>query len=735
MDHPSSIQKQTAKLLEHLASVNSSQFDRLAAERLVYEAQRSIEHSSEISWLDCAAECGESLNLRIRRARVSTGDALKLAGGGIPVATLLPSAEHGWAWLLIDQRRGNRWRCLDISTGNVTWRRQSALKSQLDSLDSNPREWLYCQHLLMEDVMADVSRDASYGQVYSGMPPLSRLIKFLKPDRGDLGTILLFSMVVGLLTLTTPIAVEALVNTVAFGRYLQPVVILALIVLVFLAFSSLLTALNTYVAEVIQRRLFVRLVEDLAFRLPRAQQSACDRIHPPELVNRFLDISIVQKSVAKLIIDGQALVLQAIIGMVILAFYHPFLLGFDLVLLALMAFTLFVLGRGAIDTAIKESKAKYRVTAWLQEVARQTTAFRLNSGMDFAIERADQLAVEYLDARKKHFRVVLRQILFALGTYVVATTVLLGLGGYLVIVGQLSLGQLVAAELIVLLILTSFAKLGKHIESFYDLLASMDKIGQLLDLPLEPHNNMYHLPGNEPADIALQKIKLQFPGQLLFSDLTLHVPAGDSLAVLGKSGSGKSCLADFCCGLRQPDDGLIELDGIDLREIRPDLIQHQVTLARGVEIFAGTIAENIHLNRAGVTAADVRMVMGWLGLATDIAELPEGLATPLQTGGFPLSSGQCQKLMLARALVNRPRLVIFDGALDPLDATEARTIIQAIRESRRSTLLVMTKRLEIAEACQHKVELRNSGRPGKLGKEIGFETQARETDEKRIDNG
>lgn len=323
-----------------------------------------------------------------------------------------------------------------------------------------------------------------------------------------------------------------------------------------------------------------------------------------------------------------------------------------------------------------------------------------------------------MDARKKHFRIVLRQVLFALGTYTIATTVLLGLGGYLVIVGQLSLGQLVAAELIVLLILTSFAKLGKHIESFYDLLASMDKLGQLLDLPLTPHDTMYHLPASGPAELHLQKIQLAVPGQQLFSNLSLRIPAGESLAVWGPSGTGKSWLADFCCGLRQPDDGVIELDGIDLREIRPDLIQQQVSLARGIDVFAGSIAENIHLNRSRVTAADIRAVVGWLGMDDGIAELPAGMATILQTGGNPLSSGQLQRLMLARALVAHPRLVIVDGALDALEVTDARSVIEAVHAAQQSTLLVLTKRREIAELCRRAVNLRSTGDSGNAGKNV-----------------
>ena len=319
-----------------------------------------------------------------------------------------------------------------------------------------------------------------------------------------------FALLVGVLALAMPVAVEALVNTVAFGRYLQPVVVLAILLFTFLAFAAAMRALITFIVEILQRRLFVRVVEDLAYRLPRVQQQSFDHVHGPELVNRFFDVVTVQKTIAALLLDGIAIVLQTVIGMAVLAFYHPFLIGFDVVLLLLIAFIIFVLGRGAVRTAVQESKAKYAVGAWLEELARHHTAFKLHAGTQFALDRADQLAVNWLEYRRDHFRIVMRQILFALGLQALAATALLGLGGWLVILGELTLGQLVAAELIVMMIVGSFAKLGKYIESFYDLLASVDKLGYLFDLPTESHDKLFHLRDGAPAAVNVQDVTYKF---------------------------------------------------------------------------------------------------------------------------------------------------------------------------------------------------------------------------------
>ena len=403
---------------------------------------------------------------------------------------------------------------------------------------------------------------------------------------------IVFALIIGLLTLATPIAVETLVNTVAFGKFLQPLVILSLMLLAFLAFSAALRALQTIVVEIIQRRLFARVAADIAYRLPRVKSEAMEGQYGRELVNRFFDVVIVQKVAAQLLLDGVAIVLGTMIGMAMLAFYHPWLLGFDLMLLLMIALIVFVLGRGAVKSSIKESKTKYKMAAWLQDVAGCPTAFRCKGSARYVLERTDHLTFDYLTTRAAHFRILMRQILFALGMQAVASTVLLGLGGWLVISGQLTLGQLVAAELIVAVIVGSFAKFGKHMESFYDLLASVDKLGVLFDLPLESQHGLSGLPADGGDEVELQDIGYRgASGQQILNGFSLTVRPGDRIAITGSAGSGKSTLLDLLFGLRTPTRGHINMMGVQLRELDPDALRRLVALVREIEVFEGSVAD------------------------------------------------------------------------------------------------------------------------------------------------
>lgn len=698
------------RVLELFASAAGVSFDRILSRRILSESERAVCGSDAQTWSRRLVDAGESVNLRVRSLECSLAEALMFVRQGTPIAYCSDTADGNIRWLVLTGTKGRKIRVVDLRLPGqelIVSARRISRELSLASRSERSR-WV-----LGQPALSCQPGDRASGHPSPGKPvrPLARLIGLIRPEKSDLWVVLVFSLVVGLLALATPVAVEALVNTVAFGRYLQPVLILALLLFTFLSFAAAMRGLITYIVEIFQRRLFIRVVEDLAYRLPRVKQEEFDSKNGPELVNRFFDIVTVQKTSATMLLDGIAIVLQTVIGMAVLAFYHPFLLGFDIVLLMLISFTVIVLGRGAVKTAIVESKAKFAVAAWLEELAQHPSAFKMHSGNHFALERADQLAVKWLDARRGHFRVVMRQILFALGLQAFAATALLGLGGWLVIVGELTLGQLVAAELIVMMIVSSFAKLGKHMESFYDLLAGVDKLGQLFDLQTEPHDKLYHLQDGQPASMKVHGVGYKYPsGAVGLQEIGFEMVPSESLALVGPSGSGKSTLVDLICGTRIPTSGHIEIDGIDLREVRPDSLREHLALARRVEIFHGTIAENVHLNRTNVKASDVRDALSAVGLVDELMNLPDGLSTVLQINGAPLSSTQAVRLMIARAIVGRPRLLLIDEILDGLpDEMLTGLLANLAGKDVPWTLLVSTGKQVVTKVCDRTVSLAESG--------------------------
>ncbi len=555
-----------------------------------------------------------------------------------------------------------------------------------------------------------------YGDTFIHLTPQQRLKQILWKERKDIWVVIIYGIFAGLLSLIIPIAVQALVNTIGFGSLLQPIFVLTFLVFTILGFSGLMRTLQCFVMEIIQQRIFTRIALDLAHRLPRVQIEIYDSNQGTELVNRFFDVLIVQKSAAIIVLDGIAIILQTVLGMILLAFYHPSLLVFDLLLVCFILFVFFGLGRKGVETSIDESKAKYAVAAWLEELARNPLVFKSYGGPEYAIRRSDELTAKYIISRKNHFQILFKQIIGSAAVQILASSLLLGLGGWLVVRRQLTLGQLVAAELVVTMVVASFSKFGKYLETFYDLIAAADKLGHLLDLPLEKWDGEKVQLQAEPSSVKLQGVTFHYQsGVKSLSDISFEAKAGSKVGIIGENGSGKSTLVSLLFGLRKPDVGAVEIDGMDLREIPLEKIRPTIAFVRGIEIFDGTILENIKVNRPDIDLKEVRDVLASLDLLEGISALPQGLLTRLSGGNqSPLSSGQCQRLMVARAIIGKPRLLILDESLDNIDADSHKKVIDVLfNEKSPWTLILTTHNPDLASHCDQVYFLKD----GKISKE------------------
>ena len=534
--------------------------------------------------------------------------------------------------------------------------------------------------------------------------PMQRLAEALRFERSDIWIVVLFATAVGILSIVTPAAIEALVNSVAFGGLLWPVVVLAGVMFGFLVLAAALRAMQLYVVECLQRRFFVRTADAFADHFSRADIGAFDGRNPTDIVNRFFEVASVQKSLALLLVDGIGVVMITVVGLAVLSFYHPYLLTFAAVMAVLVLVLFFLFGIGGVRTSIDESYAKFDVAAWLEELAKCPHTFRFGQGGALAHRRADDLAAAYVTARRRHFRVIWRQTLFALLLEAVGMTVLLGLGGWLVIQRQLTLGQLVAGELIVALVLTAISKSGKYIETFYDLQASLDKIGVIEQLPLEREGGEVLPVGDRPMRVAAD-VRARRPGQETAEMRRLDIQSGERLAIIGPSGTGKTWLLETLALLRVPAEGLLEFDGLDARSLDRPRTRLQLGYVGQAETFAGTVAENIRVGREELSASDVRRALEMVGLADTVARLPDGVGTTLASDGLPLSANDISRLSIARAIAGRPRLLLVNGMLDRLDLRTCPELLDSLFDRAAPwTLAIVTARDDIKARCDRAVE-------------------------------
>lgn len=522
-----------------------------------------------------------------------------------------------------------------------------------------------------------------------------RITHLAKLERSDIWIVVIYGIGIGILSLVVPVATSTLVNIVAFGVLLQPVLILTFLVILFLGFAAVMQVIQTYVVEILQRRVFVRIATEFATHIPRIKPEALQYTHRPELVNRFFDTMTIQKSINNLLVDGLAVFLTTVIGFILISFYHPFFLIFSFLVLGIGFYlVIFRFGKKASFSYLEVSKGKYKVAAWLEEIARHNSLFRSTFGSDFGIEKTDTLTRDYLSAREKYFSYLIRQIIGFLMVQAIASAIVLGLGGFLVIERQLTIGQLVAAELIIAKILSDLSKFGKQLESFYSLLAAMDKIGEVLGLPREPiHLHPFEVTG-KPIAVSVENVDYALPnGMRIFEKFNAEFPSGSRTMIVGNIPFQSQILVDLLAGFRKPELGAIEFDRQDIAEISQEDLHMDIYVARGNEIFEGTVLENLRVGREKISLLEIREVLEELSLWEMIQSLPKGIHTQVLTYGSPFDFIQSNKLLLARAVLGQPRLLIVDGIIDILPEESRKQVLDYICAKNKPWTLIVVSRL------------------------------------------
>lgn len=665
--------------------------------------------SESLEWL---ARVGDDLGLRSTLLRLDPKEAADLVeSGGYPLTNFDPRTG---VWLTLIAVRGRKVHVLeqgpeDLEAPREAWLSRRKLAARIQAPGEGLPHWLAVAPISPHQAAVSGSTDTP------PLKPFARLVRLLAPERGDILAVVAFSIAVGILLLATPIAVQSLVNSIALGGVLQPLVVVTLLLLLALSFAATLTAVETWVVELIQRRLFVRAVSDLTSRLPRVRIDAYERVDGGELVNRFFDVITIQKVTAKLLIDALAVVLSILVGLTVLAFYHPLLLAFDIILLGIIAIVVFAPLRRGERTAIAESSSKYAVQAWIEEIARNPFTFKHAGAQQWVHQRADALSRTWVEGRRSHFRTLYSQVTGALGLQVVASTTLLGIGGWLVIQGSLTLGQLVAAELIVSTVVVSVAKMGKYLEDWYDLMAAVHKVGQMLDLPVEDYGGEHPAETSEGPGCKLEIHDLEWThghGATYFGGLSHRVNPGERVGIRGSAGSGKSTLLELFWRLREPSQGWIRLDGRNLRDLAPSFLRREIALASPLEIVHGSLRDNVKLGRAFISNDDVRSALERVGLLDTIAELPEGLDTVIRPTNPHLADGQLRQLALARAIAGKPRLLLVDDLCDHVTRDVREHMLKTLLDPEAPwTLVLVSDRPDVLERCDAVIDLPSATKP------------------------
>ncbi|WP_022977236.1 ABC transporter transmembrane domain-containing protein [Nevskia ramosa] len=514
----------------------------------------------------------------------------------------------------------------------------------------------------------------------------------LGPENSFYWLAVIYSIATSVLTLAVPLSVQVLIATVSNTALLQPVVVLALILFGLLAMYGALYVVQAHLMDRFERRFFARYTQEIVLRSVHSTVAAGRRMNREELANRFFEIVTVQRNVPTLILNGSAILMQAIVGILVVSAYHPAFVVFSVALVLIAWLIWKIWANRAIDSKIDASKEKFKVARWLEELARVHPSFQSTRTIRYATREAENLIAEYASDHRRHFSYKLAQTIGYFGLYAVASAALLGVGGWLVIINQLTLGQLVAAELIFAAVFYSLTRLPWLLDTYYELCAAVDKLGEFLELELEDATEGEDLPAGaaglrlDGATVAVGDGKARF---------SFTVPAGRKVFVNCEDDGLRDTLLAILRRHRPLASGRVQLGAAELGDLHLHRLRDAVLVIDSTEPLERTIAENLGLDDPAITRSAMREVLDLLGLSAAVDRLPDGLDTVLARCGDPLTAEQMLLMRIASALLDKPRLLIVTPVADRLSLVQRQAVLDAVRRQPELTYLQFSRRADV----------------------------------------
>jgi ABC-type bacteriocin/lantibiotic exporter with double-glycine peptidase domain len=517
-----------------------------------------------------------------------------------------------------------------------------------------------------------------------------RIFTIIKLERREIGAIYIYAILFGLLNLTVPLGIQSIINFVLAGSFSTSMVVLITGVVVGVFLTGVLQVNQMKLNEKIQQNLFAQYAFEFAYRIPKVDMKSVDGYFMPELVNRFFDVVSLQKGLSKILLDIPIATIQILFGMILLSFYNPVFIVFGLLLLFILWIIIRFTSPKGLETSLEESDYKYKVAGWLQEMARVMKSLKFSQNTGMHIERTDGYVEGYLRARTNHFKILLAQYWSLIVFKVLITLSMLVIGAFLLIGQELNVGQFVAAEIVILTILASIEKFIISLDKIYDVLTSVEKLGKVIDKPMEKTGTL-ELDSSNGIEVEVRQLSFGYNvDEPILKNVTLAVPQGKLVCLAGKEGVGKSTLLRLITGSFTEYTGQILINGIPIGNYDVDSLRQSTGIYFSQqEIFEGTLWDNIALGNCAYSPQDLVKICNKIGLGDFLAQLPEGFSTRLDPMGRRLSKSTTHRILFLRAISGKPALLLLEEPWEGLDPSGRQNMIDFLRtEMKGSTIIV-----------------------------------------------
>lgn len=597
---------------------------------------------------------------------------------------------------------------------NIDFLKQHNLLGEIESFDEGSMEDILLLSFLPKTSLFTLSELNAENPLIKPTP-VQRVMHIFRNERKDIGLIYFYAIMMGIVSLALPLGIQAIIGLVSGGLFLNSVIVLIIIVILATFVSGWIQVLQLTVVEKLEQRIFAKSAFEFAYRIPRFKMEKLMNKYAPEMMNKFFDTLTIQKALPKILIDFSSAGIQIIFGLIMLALYHPLFIVFGVIVISIIVIIFYFTSPKALQFNIDSSKYKYKVAYWIEELARTIHTFKLAGEFAFPIHKMDKLLNKYLVYRQNHFNVILKQFKAIIAFKVFITAGLLILGAFLLVDRQINLGQFVAAEIIILLVISSVEKLISTLQSVYDLLTAADKVGEITDLKLERESGIdfEELIVNRSITMEVSALSYKYAStsKAVLQQISFELKPFETLCIAGPNGSGRSTLAKILAGMFEDYQGKIIVNGMHLTEINLNTYRNRVAdNLSDQDFFEGTIEENISLEKHGMSIARVLECLHAVKVMDFVNELPQGVKTPLQAQGNILPQSVKHKLMLARALARNPYLLIIDESIMKFNRADRAAFFNYLfTQKNRWSLIFISNNKELMQQCD-KVLLMDEGK-------------------------
>ena len=545
------------------------------------------------------------------------------------------------------------------------------------------------------------------------MTPFKRFYNLLKLDKRDIYQIFVYAAFSGLISLSLPLGIQTIVNFIQGGQISVSWKVLVFVVTLGVALVGVLSLMQLRITENLQQKLFIRSSFEFAYRLPKITFDAFYNKYPPELANMFFDTLTIQKGVSKLLLDSTTAILQVFLGLILLSLYHPFFIIFGIVLIILFYVIFKFSFTEGLYTSIKESSFKYKVAYWLQEIARNKNSFINQSSFNFSLKKNDRLVGDYLKFRELHFKIIERQFSQLIVYKVFITAGLLLVGGLLVLDQKMNIGQFVAAEIIILLIINSIEKLIIGLETLYDVLTAVEKIALVADLEMHD-DSMSSYQENLDGNLTLEMVDLSYKypkdNKDVLKNINLKFNQGERVFISGVNNSGKTTLIRLLSGFLTPSSGNVYVNESSIKKSERNNYKSRIGVVMQDDTpFEGTFYENLTFNSTEYTNDDINWALNAVELDSFVKKLPAGMETPIYSDGRQLTRSVIQKILIARAILNRPKILLLEEPTINMDSKAARKIIDFLVSAENNWTIIVSSVDEYWKTVSDRIVVMDNG--------------------------